>query len=337
MDFTRDILNFYNIISKDNDPGDYYLNRQLCDTGIYGYYHPNRKDPVPSKWDQSMKTQGYTIDEDNTYEINGMGCRGEVYKNSEIIASGCSITFGLGVPELGRWTNFLSKKTNKNVLNLGSPGASIESICNQIIQYCMNNKMPKQIFCLMPDLFRRMVVVDKEFYKSKVDRGEVGTKDHLEIMFCNPQVYRDKDHIYMEITNKKYIEDYTSPHQLILNSINSIYLLESFCLTNNIKLYWSTWDGPSALIIEKMIKIKNFKLKNYSSIFPLMESEYPLSQPHVNCFSFHESGFEDHPSWRKGTDYVVLNNKKDTKNSHPGIHFQYHIADLFYNLFKQDN
>jgi hypothetical protein len=337
MDFTRNILDLYDTTGNSESAGSYYLKRQFGNTGVYGYYHALRKDPVASKWDKSIKTQGYTIDEDNTYEINSIGCRGEVYKNPEIIASGCSITFGLGVPELGRWTNFLSEKFNKNVLNLGSPGASVESICNQIIQYCMNNKMPKEIFCLMPDFFRSMVVADKEFYKSKVDRGEVGKRDYLEIMFCNPQVYRDKDMLYMEITNKKYIEDYTSPHQLILDSVNSIYILESFCLSNNIKLHWSTWDGPTALIIEELKKIENFKLKNYTSIFPFTDMEHPLTQPHVDCCSLHDSKFKDHVSWRQGSDYVVINNKKDVTNSHPGIHFQHHMADMFYDLSNKNN
>ena len=334
MDFTRDILKFYEISDKQGNANDYYIKRHFTNSGIYGYYHPFRKDPVASKSDKSIQDQGYIIDEANTYRINSVGCRGEVYENSDIVASGCSITFGLGVPELARWTNFLSQKSDKSVLNLGNPGASVETICNQIIQYCMNNKMPKEIFCLMPDLFRNMVVVDKEFYVSKVDRGELGKKDNLELIFCNPEVYTDKHGVYMEITDKKYIEDYTSPHQLILNSINYIYLLESFCLTNNIKLYWSTWNGPSALILNKLKKIGKFKLKNYYPLFPSIESEHPLAQPHVDCFSFHESEFKHHPSWVQGTDYIIMNNKKDFSMSHPGIHYQYHIADFFYNISK---
>jgi hypothetical protein len=336
MDFTRNILDFYELSGIQGSANDYYLTRQFGARSAYGYYHPFRQYPVATMVDESVKAQGYTIDEENTYRINSVGCRGQVYENSDIVASGCSITFGLGVPELGRWTNFLSQKTDKNVLNLGSPGASVETICNQIIRYCMNNKMPKEIFCLMPDLFRNMVVVDKEFYVSKVDRGELGKKDSLEVIFCNPQVYVDKNSVYMEITDKKYIEDYTSPHQLILNSINYIYLLESFCSTNNIKLYWSTWNNPSALIMEKLQKIEKFKLKNYHSLFPFIESNRPFAQPHADCFSSHESEFKNHPSWIQGTDYTIIDNKIDFSNSHPGIHFQYHIADFFYNLSKEN-
>jgi hypothetical protein len=240
---TRDILNFYKV-SEENT---WYLKKFFSNTKEVGLYKPFRKDVVHSQRISKDNTME-TVDEDNTYEINSIGCRGEIDENSEILASGCSITFGLGVPELGRWTNFLSKKINNSVTNLGSPGASVESICTNIIQYCMNNKMPKEIFCLMPDFFRSMIVVDKEFYKSRVNRGDMGKNDWLEYIYCNPVIVKDGRSFFMEVENQKFVEDSTSPHQLILDSINLIYILESFCLSNNIKLYWTTWHSPTSYV-----------------------------------------------------------------------------------------
>jgi hypothetical protein len=329
---TREIVDFYKL----NDRTRWYLTKFFTNTKKIGYYSPYREDAVDKKWNGEDDFLG-TIDEDNTYDINGFGFRGQIDENSDILASGCSITFGLGVPESGRWTNFLSNKANKSVMNLGNPGASVESICKDIIHYCMNNKMPKEIFCLMPDFFRRMVVVDKEFYKSKIKRGEIGKIDALEYIYCNPKIIRSKDSVFMDVEDQTYIEDSVSPHQLILDSVNFISILESFCLTNNIKLYWTTWDLSTSLIMQELSNLENFKLKNFRPLLP-PEAAFAVD-PSISayCDLDHQTGFENNLAWPKGTDYSIINRKKVKKWAHPGIHFQYHVADFFYNLSKEDD
>ena len=323
---TKDILRFYEFNEKNN----WYLKKYYTDTKEIGFYQPHAENVIYSKPSDDAYTG--TIDEHNTYKINSLGLRGKVYENADIIASGCSITFGIGIPEEGRWTNLLGNLVNKDVMNLGNPGASIETICNNIIQYCMNSSMPKEIFCLMPDFFRSMVVVDREFYKPKISDKRIEQRDELILTFCNPDVRQYRDSVLMKVTDKKYIEDATSPHQLILNAVNSIYILESFCSLNNIKLYWTTWDFPSSLIMRKLVTLKNFKLKNF---LPFMSKSQPQNLDDYvarRCSSFHNSEFKDSLFWHKGSDYSIVNYKKTLDRAHPGIHFQYHIAEFFYEL-----
>lgn len=331
---TRDILSFY----KTNENNLPYLERYFTDTSHLGRNTPYATDVISREWNK-ITPNIRTIDEHNTYEINSMGLRGEIYDNATIVGSGCSITFGIGVPEVGRWTNLLGNMTNKDIMNLGNPGASIESICTDIIRYCVNNKMPKEIFCFFPDFFRSLVVVDKEFYKSHKqtvknsdDMPEI-LEDYLELRYCNPIINVYKDNIFMEIKDQKYIEDSRSPHQLILNSINFIYILESFCLTNNIKLYWTTWDLASFLIMEQLKNLKYFKLKNYTPFFPPNNKSHAGSFIHHTCRSSHESNFKDSLFWHVGTDYSIVNGKKTNEFAHPGVHFQQHVAEFFYNLY----
>jgi len=330
---TRNILNFY----KENESNTLYLKKMFTNTDNLGYYQPFAQNAIDSKWNEKDPYIG-TIDEINTYNINEFGFRGKAYKDSEIIVSGCSITFGIGVPESGRWGSLLSNKINKNIMNLGSPGASVESMSANIIQYCLNNKMPKEIFCLFPDFFRKMVVADKEFYKTKGNKW-AEKLNNLSYTFSNPKVsVLDSDSIFMEIEDQKYIEDSVSPHQLILNSVNAIYVLESFCLSNNINLNWTTWDLASALVMENLVKLKDFKLKNYTPFFP------PKTKTQINtfisdsCKSDHNSDFKDNICWTVGSDYSIVDSKKMvTGRAHPGIHFHEHMADFFYNLSKQNN
>ena len=326
---TKDILSFYDF----NQTNKWYLTKFFTNTTNIGLYPPHAKNVV-DKYPNGQPNIG-TVDEHNTYEINDFGFRGEIYKNVDVLGVGCSITFGIGVPESLRWTNFLSNSLNKSVMNLGSPGASVETICNNIIQYCMNNKMPKEIFCLMPDFFRSMVVADEEFYKPKIYKNDNTKKNHLEYTFCNPVVSVHKESLFMEIEDHKCIEDLTSPHQLILNSINFIYNLESFCFANNIKLYWTTWDIGTTMIMNKLVNLKNFKLKNYTPFY-LPDSKARHRGYNLNCILDHGSEFKDSLWWHQGSDYSIINNKKETNNAHPGIHFHHHFSDFFYNLYKKN-
>ena len=332
---TRNIVDFY----KPDQEHLYYLKRYFTNTDHFGLFEPYAKNPVMREADAIAAGGDYiaTIDDHNTYEINAFGLRGEIYKNPDVIAGGCSITFGLGVPEKGRWTNILGNTINKNIMNLATPGASVESVCNTIIQYSMNNTMPKEIFCLMPDFFRRMVVVDKEFYKTKASKNSFAEgQDYLALLYCNPIVYPANNGVFMEVTNKKYIEDSISPHQLIMNSINAIYMLESFCSSNNIKLYWTTWDMSSHLVMEELLKVENFKLKKYIPFFQKDVERFSDIFKNDDLVLCSKSEFSSLKSWSQGTDYAMINKKKVESTSHPGVHFHFHLSELFHNSYKQD-
>jgi hypothetical protein len=326
---TQDILKFY----KNNPTNSWYLTKYFTDTSNLGMYAPHAQEAVLSNAD-GYKNIG-TVDENNTYEVNEFGFRGEVYKDAEILGSGCSITFGLGVPELGRWTNILGNKRNKSVMNLGSPGASVESICLNLIKYCMNNKMPKEIFCLFPDFFRSVIVFDKDFSQMKHQRDNFGNNPGLLVTFCNPRMTMHDGSIFMEMKDKRFIEDAVSPHHLIFNAVNAIYILESFCSTNNIKLNWTTWDITTSKIMEEFLKLENFQLKRYTPFFPT-NTNYGINQfVGEVCSLDHNSEFKDALQWGRGSDYSIIDGQKTNKSAHPGIHSQCHVADLFYELSTQ--
>ena len=328
---TKNILDSYKFNEIDEE-GQYYLMKNFSNTEIIGLHSPYSKLAFKKVFGRSRIN---TVDEINTYEINRYGLRGEIDDNSDVIASGCSITFGLGVPELGRWSNLLSNKINKSVTNLGVEGASIKSICIDIIKYCTNKKMPKEIFCFFPGLFRNTIVVDKEFYRPSEEENQA--LDYLRLTYSTPDVHNYKNFVVVTSKDREYTKNLVSPHQLILDSVNFIYILESFCLTNNIKLYWTTWDVHSNLVMEQLLNIENFKLKNFTPFFPFKQCESIGSFVEKTCNSNHDSEFKDHICWEVGSDYSIIDSKKVSGHAHPGIHTHTHVAELFYNLHKRNN
>ena len=327
---TGNILDFYKLDKETI----WYLKKYFAINNHYGSFEPYTKDPI-LKEPNGNSFVG-TVDEHNEYNINKFGLRGVVDEDSETLASGCSLTFGIGVPEAGRWTELLGIKINKNIMNLGSPGASVETICTNLIQYSLNNKMPKEIFCLMPDFFRRRAVVDKDFFKQKNNKKRVITNKSLNLEYIYPTITLLKDQLFMEVENQEYIEDSVSPHQLILNSINAIYSLEAFCLSNNIKLNWSTWDLPSQRIMEQLVKLRNFKLKNSTPFFP-PDCVWGAGDFVINtCQLSHNSEYREHKDWLDGSDYSIIDHKKTKRFCHPGIHFHTHMAEFFDNLHNKN-
>jgi len=325
---TKNLLDSYKFNEIDEKSKE-YLTKYFSNTDNIGRHAPYFELVFNDKHFGNINT----VDDYNTYKINRYGLRGEIDENSDVIASGCSITFGLGVPELARWSNLLSNKINKSVINLGNEGASVETVCTNIIQYCMNNKMPKEIFCLFPDFFRRMIVVDKEYYKpSKEERP---AEDYLFLEYSSLDIDGYKDFVIVRSKDEQYTKNLVSPHQLILDSINFIYILESFCLTNNIKLYWTTWDIYSDLIMKELLNIKDFKLKNFKSFFSSNLFKGIGNFIESTCNLDHNSEFKDNICWKVGSDYSIIDNKKTPDRAHPGVHAHTHIAEFFYNLYNQ--
>lgn len=288
-----------------------------------------------------------TFDEVNEYKINNNGFRGSNFTNKQvdILGAGCSVTFGIGVPEDGTWVKILSEIQNKSYVNLSLPGSSVTEICNKIVKYCMNYGNPKSVYCLFPDFFRMLFVQDFNYDVAKKYLGSNSNIDKT-IKLSTPNVANTMSHFYennkdkllIEIDRKdsRSLENSISPHQAVLESINSIYFLESFCKTNNIKLFWSTWSNITKVLLDKLNEIKNFELTQYFAFDEITYKTYNPNNIVNKCKSSHDSKFISSICWEEGSDFMAENNKK-VKHfmSHPGIHFHYHTAEMFNSLVDQ--
>lgn len=340
----KNILDIY----QNYQESEYILNNFVDNSpfGLYGSHTKNLFEYQNSKDFFDIRV----VDKDNKYFVNELGFRGEIKSNAEIIALGCSYTFGVGIPENGRWTNILSDQMGKDVINLGVPGNTIKKTCELAIRYISKFDKPKTIFALFPGFFRNMLIEDINFYISSRNMSQTKqTKIEKQSSFQAKIYYdRSKNIMFFENTDQqkflkskdkgiRYMENVLSPHQLISDSIDSISTLQDFCYSHGIKLYWSTWDIPTTILMDTLLKIPNFKLKNYIKFADDKFNNYASIDgrfPYTFCNSNHDSKLVDHPSWNRGSDICLdsNNNVLESWPSHPGIHFQYHIAELFKNF-----
>ena len=334
-----------------------YILNNFTDKQQIGLYPPNKSNPFKEKINKdSYEIQ--VVDRDNEYRINALGLRGKIKKDPDIIALGCSYTFGVGIPESGTWADILAKQTGKNILNLGVPGSTIKKLSELAIRYSSQHGKPKTIFALFPGFFRNMLIEDTNFYSSSRNMYPTKQPNVEKQSTFQSGIYYDRNSNYMFFKNTDapkffkskeknimYMENVLSPHQLISDSIDSIAILQDFCHSHKIDFYWSTWDVPSSMLMDTLLKIPNFKLKNYIKFAKDEFNNYSTDDgkfPNNLCSSTHDSELILHPSWSIGSDICVDLNNNILKEwtSHPGIHYHYHIAEIFEHLFtnssKQD-
>jgi hypothetical protein len=326
-DYTKDLLKFYqkDVINSDMNPG-----------------------TTKMGWDEYVArgTTGFqTLDDVNSYLINNRGYRGENFlesKPADIVAGGCSITFGIGVPDNGVWPAILSEMSQQTVANLGMPGHSVPAICKSIIKYCMNYGNPKTVYCLFPDFFRMLFVQDPDFLTTTREKDRAPVIRLVTANIADNLIYHHEDNMDKLLFDSKdknrtigVLENSVTPHQAVLESLNAIYMLESFCKTNNIKLIWSTWCNINKVLLDTLLTLEDFELTQYLPIDDLTYAHYDCNKSISDCKIDHNTEFSNNVCWENGSDYFVRDKERiDYYHSHPGIHFQYHIANFFNQQFE---
>lgn len=277
----------------------------------------------------------YLLDPINEYVTNENGYRDLDFnkKDSRVLAVGCSHTFGTGLPKEATWPEILKDKLNIEVSNLSAPGSSVHKLCKDVIKYCEAYKKPEYIFCLFPDFFRILFFEDPDFHIRGTSKNNKFINNQISLSSVNNKIigYDDFNDEINYKKPKKYIKspfelEYNiSPHQYLMQSIDAIFFLEQYCKSNNIKLFWTTWDINTKSILNKLFILKNFELEKY---FDWKEIPNNTENPNdlINyCTDNHNSKFYNSELWDKAADRYHNN----LSWTHPGIHYQHHVADFF--------
>jgi hypothetical protein len=272
----------------------------------------------------------------NDYYINNLKFRDRIdwekEKPAEIVALGCSNTYGIGVPQEYTWPSIVESMTKKTVANLGICGASSEKMLESFLLYLDNVGNPKYVIACFPDYLRYSHIVDGIFYSVNDKYG------NREEAFKTMTHIRSSDHYTGEI----YIKDkiiklpvdprYIIPTQESLKQyISSIYIIEKVCKFLNIKFYWGTWSSETQemfinnFFLEKdfCLDIKNHVEKIKSGIMvakPNARSTYEVLDKCKLTHSISKENFTKYQDnmWKIASD-----------KAHNGIHWHCHTAESF--------
>ena len=251
-----------------------------------------------------------------------------------IVALGCSITLGQGLPVDLRWSNILSDMTGLAVGNISYSGGSINQIISSF--FGMINKynyLPKYVVCNFAP-FERFYFISGD--SSRMTDYCLGNK---------PRKTKD---------SAPWDYSATIPYEWVYhNNLNHIQMLEAFCRVNNIILIWSTWTNSLSEEQEQFL-IDNFDYYVQDQVrkeFPphfefyidpkTVEGLLPFYKmkgwDSIKC---HQDQFDQHPDiFDYGYDYHKIGEapgKSITRTPHPGLHRQLHYAEFYYNKMLQN-
>ena len=255
------------------------------------------------------------VDIETEYYFNNFGYRDSDWNSkTEILAIGCSNTYGVGVPIEGRWTNILEKKINKKINNLSIAGGSINELVSKSFEYFKQFGNPETMLCLFPDPFRIQLP-----FKEKLIKGYwYGDNTDLFLQTVNFP-YSQNNFEKIKYFKMPYSYEEILPLELpLFFSMQSIHMLEQYCKSNNIKLIWSSWYSDFVNVLQ------NIQEDIFNSFF--LNEQITFNVPKFveeNCHKDYKDKFEKY--FDHGADI-----ENGLEYAHPGVHKHVHIAEAFY-------
>ena len=234
-----------------------------------------------------------------SYIMNNTGHRCDDIKNLDIaqhniLFAGCSTTFGDGLPYETTWDHLLYdeiKKDHKNIgpfHSLGYPGGSASKIIMNVFKYCNNFGNPNEIFILLPD-YARTIKYDSQ----------------------NREISPD---LFLNYLENKIIGN-SNLEEMFFEFQNYCRILETYCKSNNISLYISSWDEATTEVAKKI------NLKTFYSL------DFEKRKEYIDTFDI------QHDSLQKNKEYLL--NARD--KNHFGIIFHQWFKDSFHRWRKIDD
>ena len=160
---------------------------------------------------------------------------------------GCSNTYGAYQPDTDTWPYLLSKKTNKNFLNLGVGGSGIDGIYNNLKLLYAKHQFDQAVI-LFPNFERRVV-------RCQIDDLwlRIFSTIHILSIDIPYHFYADKTlRLKWKRVREKIINDTHNRY-----SKKFLSKIVNFCQQNKIRLHCSSWDDS---VYQTLKGIKNINL-----------------------------------------------------------------------------
>jgi hypothetical protein len=282
----------------------------------------------------SRATRGVLFSENDIFKIeyvyNNFGFRGKDFKKeNEILALGCSHTYGDGTPENDVWINILAKKLNLNVSNLAIGGESTILQIMKAFYYFEQVGHPKMIIGLFP-LFR----MPTTYVPEKMQR--MSSKQQEVMLHSTHNPYVENAIINNEFD--KYSKAPYNPDTVLPKEFAFFYekamidILRQYCKSNNIIFFWSCWDIQYQTRLYSQI---NSFYKNHHDGYCYIDAfNWKKPESHHQDYFGEFNALDCHNEYRHNELFYRAADRVNGKFPHWGIHKNMHIADSFYDFIK---
>lgn len=187
------------------------------------------------------------------YNINSRGFRSKEFINEvDVLTSGCSQTFGVGMLEEYCWPNLLVKNNNLTLSNISYPGTSAQTMVEDIFKYINEFGNPKHIRMLVPDFlrFKFLKPMEANFY---VNSARGGYGEFINTISFIDQSLGKYEKIPVPIEK---VMPFSVPFR---TSLMHMKMLEQYCHMSGIDLKWTTWNND----LKEHFNKHNYQFKYY--------------------------------------------------------------------------
>lgn len=260
------------------------------------------------------------------YIHNSWGCRDVEFDGPvDVLAAGCSMTYGQGIPIEYRWSSILKEKLEVTTATLAVPGWSTQSMVNAVMNYISKYGKPKAVALWLPDFFRVDYVTNKDLLVINKNKSNYEEEEQaIGLVFSAIGHIKDTP----RMSKKPHL------HEDVLNSETTAFLagqslrfLVEYCKEAGIKLVYSTWDiGTHQLISyvnslyqEQGVDTPEYPyypagdLSGYIDIGHYLETNQDLAK--LSC----------HSELKEITDYCF--DWGTDEDQHVGAHMHAHVAE----------
>lgn len=257
--------------------------------------------------------RGKLLDTENHYRVNRHGYRAEEITGTEdLVFAGCSQTFGMGIPEKMIWGNQTAEELELTSTNISAPGESVYWIVQKIFAYFKEYGHPKIVCCLFPDFYRMSSPTNKNI--SVVNNYQDDDISVKRIQLAGRENLSQRPNF----AKKPYDLQEVLPLELPMYlSHNSIVMLEEYCFSNNIKLFWGTWSNDMSALQELNKEHDVYRSIITNTDFSSIDCRSPIAQ---GCHSDVEEMY----------DYCFdMGSDEGFGMRHMGVHHHIHYSKMF--------
>lgn len=281
------------------------------------------------------------VDNYNEYRFNSYGYRDPEYVGPvDLIAAGCSQTFGQGVSEDYRWSSMLGRKLGYSVATLAIPGWSAMTAIQAVMHYIYRYGKPKAVALYLPDFFRFSYIanaslfVDEwieessghQFGRLKLDIGHAADARHAPKMSKKPHLASD----VINVETSNYLNGQT------------LRLFLAYCEEAGIDVVWASWEQAVQELVQAVKDVKISEnaegfipehlsvtdFSNYVDVGYAHDQNRSLRKlAKLSCHGDLKQSLDKHN--KKIYDYAA------DVDEHMSIHAHAHVVDAFYEKLKK--
>lgn len=270
---------------------------------------------------EEMSEKDKACDAGTVYTLNSEFFRSPEFGQVDLIALGCSQTFGQGVDDHVIWPRLLGESMGVSYVNLGMPSSSVHAMLSSLLVYIRRYGKPKYVAALLPG-YRRIAMPLRHEYNSSAatsrEQRESGVVGYENLNLA----YREQDGAKKDVplySKRPYIMDDILAYEVPLHqSMTALSVMIEYCRVADIKLVFSSWNsGMDELLREKLNNpMTEIDLSGYISM--------PTNRMLKSCHEEQSALYQD--IWDRARDC----------GHHMGAHEHIHYAELFEESLKKN-